>query len=161
MSKTGLMMEDSHFEVGINAVADAFAGTVNSDVVSMKNHDSVRFIVHWGVGTTGSTTLTVEACDDVTPTTTSAIPFFYRKTVGAAAPGAITAVASTGILTTVGSNQIYECEVRADALDAAGLGYGFVRLHAVESANDPLLGGILIQMGKARIAGPTPVTATA
>ena len=141
---TGPHMYRSHFEVGLNAVADAFAGTVNSDVVSMKNHNRVKFIAHWGVGTTGTVTFTVEACDDVTPSNTSAIPFVYRVTVGGAAPGTITAATSSGFTSTAGSNQIIEIEVPAENLNASG--YSYVRLHCVEVANDPLLGGILIEM---------------
>ena len=159
MNPCGLLMEHSHFEVGINAIADAFSGTVSTDVVSMRDHVSVRFIVHWGVGVTGTTTLTVEACDDVVPTNTSAIPFWYRKMVGAAAPSAISAVAATGQLTTAGSNQVVEVEVKAEQLSASG--YGFVRLTAVESVDSPLLGGVLIEMGKPRYPGRIPLTATA
>lgn len=137
-------MHSSHFEVGINAVADAFASTVTSDVVSMKFHNRVRFIAHWGVGTTGTSTFTVEACDDVTPSNTSAIPFHYRITVGAAAPGAVTAAASTGFLSTAGSNQIVEIEVPAENLLASG--YSYVRLKAVEGTASARLGGVLIEM---------------
>jgi hypothetical protein len=141
---TGPHMYRSHFEVGINAVADAFAGTVTSDVVSMQNHNRVKFIAHWGVGTTGTVTFTVEACDDAAASNTSAIPFVYRVTVAAAAPGAITAATSAGFTTTAGSNQVIEIEVPAENLNASG--YKFVRLKGVEVANDPLLGGVLIEM---------------
>ena len=135
MSYTDLLMEESHLEVGINAVADFGDTGVQSDVVSMKNHQSVRFIVHWGVGATGTQTITVEACDDVVPTNTSAVPFYSRTTVAAAAPGAITARTSSGFTTTAGSNQVIEIEVRADALAASG--YGYVRLKLLEVVNSP------------------------
>ena len=148
---TAFAMEQGHFEIGLAPVADAFAATVSSDVVSMKNHNRVRFLVFWGVGATGTTTLPVEACDDVKPTTTSAVAFRYRRLSAAGqAPGAPTAVASTGILTTAGSAQIYEVEVAAEALLASG--YAFVRLTAVESVDSPILGGILIQMLEPRHA---------
>jgi hypothetical protein len=140
---TGLVTQRSHLEVGIAAVADAFSGTVHSDVFSMKNHNRGLFIVHWGVGTTGTVTLTVEACDDVVPSNTSAIPFTYRVTVGAAAPGAITAAAAAGFTTTAGSAQIIEIEFPVENLAASG--YSFVRLTSVEVVNDPILGGVLFQ----------------
>jgi hypothetical protein len=150
---TGLHMMSSHFEVGINAVADAFAGTVTSDIVSMKHHNRVKFIAHWGVGTTGTVTFTVEACDDVSASNTSAIAYYYRVTTAAAAPGAVTAATSSGFTTTAGSNQVIEIEVPAENLAASG--YSYVRLKGVEVANDPLLGGILIQMLEPRFPAAT------
>ena len=72
------MLQNFHPVKGLDAVADAFSGTVSSDVVNMENWGSVIFILHKGVGTTGTSTLTVEACDDVTPTNTTAVPFFYK-----------------------------------------------------------------------------------
>lgn len=156
---TGNFSARSHFEVGIAAVADAFSGTVHSDVVSMKNHNRVRFIVHWGVGTTGTTLITVEACDDVTPSHTSAVPFYYRVTVAGSDPGAITAATASGFTTTAGSNQIIEAEVPAENLAASG--YSYVRLTAVEQTNDPILGGVLIEMLEPRFpaaAQPSALT---
>jgi hypothetical protein len=143
---SNLLMERDQFEIGIAAVADFAADDVNSDVVNMKNYDSVRFITHWGVGTTGVVALTVEACDDVVPTTTAQVPFWYRVKVGTAAPGAPTlAVAATGVSNTAGSNQIIECEVTAAQLAASG--YQYVRLHVNETTDAALLGGVLIQLG--------------
>lgn len=150
---TGLQMASSHLEVGINAVADAFASTVTTDIVSMKHHNRVKFIVHWGVGATGTSTFTVEACDDVAASNTSAVAFHYRVTVGAAAPGAITAATSAGFLSTAGSNQIIEIEVPAENLAASGFSY--VRLKAVEGTASPRLGGILIQMLEPAYPGAT------
>lgn len=160
---TAQMLERGHVELGLAPVADAFAATVSSDVVSMANHNRARFIYVWGVGTTGTLTLTVEACDDVTPSNTTAIPFRYRKTTAGSAPGAWADVAATGILTTAGSNQMYELEVDAAAVaaGASGAGRGFVRSKSVESVDSPILGGILIEMLEPRHSGPTPVTATA
>jgi hypothetical protein len=155
---TGLFSQRSSFETGIAAVADAFAGTVHSVVVSMKNHNRVRFIAHWGVGTTGTSTFTVEACDDTTPSNTTAVAFYYRITVKGAAPGAITACASTGLLSTAGSNQTYEFEVPAENI--ASLGYGYVRLTAVESVASARLGGVLIEMLEPRFPNATQTIST-
>lgn len=140
----GLILETSHVEVGINAVADAFSGTVATDVINMKNFGRVRFLVHWGVGATGTSTITVEACDNVTPSNTSAIPFRYRSIVGAAAPSAITLATTAGFTTTAGSNQIIEVEVDREELGPSG--YGYIRLKAVEVADDPRLGGVIVEL---------------
>jgi len=155
---TGLFMQSSSFELGLAPIADAFAGTAVSRVVSMKNHNRVRFIAFWGVGATGTSTFTVEACDDTTPSNTSAIAFHYRITVQAAAPGAITAAASTGLLSTAGSAQMYEIEVPAENLLASG--YGYVRLKAVESVASARLGGILIELLEPRFPGATQTIST-
>jgi len=127
---SGLLIEELHFAKGLDPVADAFDGTVYSDVINMRDISRIVFAVYCGVGTTGTSTLTVQACDDVTPSNRSAIPFHYRE-----------------ITTTAGSSRIVLVEVREDALSASG--YGYVQLKAVESVNSPNLGGILV-IGKSK-----------
>jgi hypothetical protein len=155
---TGLKTHSSSFELGLAPIADAFAGTATSRVVSMKNHNRVRFIAFWGVGATGTSTFTVEACDDTTPSNTSAVPFYYRITVQGAAPGTVTAATSAGFLSTAGSAQMYEIEVPAEALAASG--YGYVRLKGVEGTASARLGGILIEMLEPRYPGATQTVST-
>jgi hypothetical protein len=150
---TAYAMETSHFEMGLAPVAD-FAGTdpVYSDVVNLENHGAVRFIVVWGVGTTGTIKFTVEACDDVVPTNVSAIPFRYRVMTAAGTPGAITAAtAADGFTNTAGSDQILEIELPAENLSASG--YGYVRVKMDEVTNNPILGGILVEMLHHRYGG--------
>lgn len=148
----GLAMENDHFEVGIAAVADFAAGDTDSDVVNMKNHNRVRFIVHWGVGATGIVKLTAEACDDVVPTNTEEVPFWYRITASGGTPGTPTrATAAGGVSNTAGSNQVIEIEVLAE--DLAASGYSYVRLHVDETTDSPLLGGVLVQMLEPMHAG--------
>lgn len=133
---------------GLDPVADAFAGTVASDVINMENIIEGAFIIYKGVGTTGTSTITVEACDDVTPTTTSAIAFEYQASTSGDTYGALTAAASTGFVTTAGSSQVYVVYVDASRLAASG--YGYVRLKAVEVADAAVLGGILFVPLKVR-----------
>ncbi len=123
---------------GINAVAQAFDATVNSDVVSMRDYNTCIFIVHWGVGTTGTTVLTVEAVSNVGASNPETVKFYYREN-----QDAITLAATTGFNTTAGSNQTIMIEVKADFLPASK---PFVQLQAVENDNDPLLGGVLIML---------------
>lgn len=147
-----MMMETLKFAKGLDPIADAFAGaTVNSDVVSMRNHKRVLFVVHIGVGATGTSTFTVEACDDVVPTTTVAIPFWSREILTGDTESAITRRAATGFVCTAGSSKIILIE--ADAADLAELGpdYGYVRLDAAESVDSPVLGGILIVLGESAV----------
>lgn len=138
---SGLLMERLQFISGLDPVADAFAGTVSSDVVDMSEFNRIVFLQFVGVGTTGTSTITVEACDDIVPTNTSAVAF-YSRSDHSGAEGAFTARAVAGYTTTAGSARIEAIEVREDALAASG--YRYVRARFVEVANDPVLGGILI-----------------
>ena len=125
-------------------MADAFAGTKYTDVVDFKNHNIVEFYIYKGVGTTGTSTVTVEACDDTTPSNTTAVTFRYQAITSGDTHGALTAATTAGFTTTAGSSQIYKIIVENQAL--ASTGYGYVRLKMVEVANDPVLGGVLINL---------------
>jgi hypothetical protein len=152
----GLLIESLVPEVGINAVADFAAGDVASDVFNMRDYDSVLFLVHWGVGTTGVVKLTVDACDDVVPTNTAKIPFHSRKMIAAGTIGAVTlADKDDGVSNLAGSNQLFLIEVRAQALAASG--YNYVRVNVDETTDDPLLGCVLVLGAKPRFAGTDAV----
>jgi hypothetical protein len=150
------LLNNLHFIKGLDPVADAFSGTATSDVVSMANHQSAIFLVYKGVGTTGTSTITVEACDDVVPTNTTAIPFYSKSITSTDVQGALTARAAAGFATTAGSSQIYVIQVAAEAVAAAG--YHFVRLKAVEVVDSPVLGGIAIALAGPRFGGSTTST---
>ena len=152
-----LKMEGRHVEVGIAPVADAFAGTTYTDIVNMEEHDTVTFVIFKGAGDTGTSTITVQACDDTTPSNTSAVAFRYRLTTGGSNPGAITTATTSGFATTAGASQLYEIEVRAE--DLLSSGYSYVRLKAAEATDDAVLGGVLIVMDNPRWAN-SPTTAT-
>lgn len=136
-----LMMHRLKFAKGIDPVANAFASTVRSDVYSMRGHGRILFVMYVGVGTTGTSTITVNACDDVTPSNRSAIPFWYRQILSGDTDSAITRAATSGFTTTAGSSKIVLVE--ADAKDMAASGYGFIECTMVESAASAVLGGIL------------------
>lgn len=146
-----------HWVKGLDPIANAFAGTVRSDVVRGGNHRSVTFVIYKAVGATGTATITVEANDDVTPTTSSAIAFKYRASTTGDTWGALTDATTAGFATTAGSSQMYEIIVDTDELSKTG--YKYVSLKSVEVVASPVLGGILVMMGQARIAQATPATA--
>ncbi len=155
-----LQMSVLHAVKGLDPVADAFdnATTPASDIINLKNHHNCLFTVYYGVGTTGTQTFTVEACDDVSASNTSAIPFHYRQTLTGDTPGAITAATATGFTVTAGSSKIVEIEVESQALAASG--YGYVRLkQSAEPVNSPCLGGILAQLFNPRYAKDVADTA--
>lgn len=150
------MKEITHLVKGLDPVADAFSGTVSSDIISMKGHGLVEFIIYKGVGTTGTSTITVEACDDVSATNTTAIEFKYQAITTADTHGSITAATTAGFTTTAGSSQLYRIIV--DASQLADTGYEFVRLTATEVVDSPVLGGILAILKDARYEREVPAT---
>jgi len=150
------LLNNLHFIKGLDPVADAFSGTVTSDIVDMPNHQSAIFIVYKGVGTTGTSTITVEACDDVSGTNATAVPFFSKSITSTDIQGAMTARAAAGFATTAGSSQIYVIQVATEQLAATG--YQFVRLKAVEVVDSPVLGGIAIALAGPRFGGSTTAT---
>lgn len=130
---------------GIDPVADAFAGTVYTDVVSMEDNEAVLFLVYKGVGTTGTSTITVQACDDFTPSNRTAVTFYYRRSCNSADDqGALTAATTAGFTTTAGSSEFYEIYVRKQ--DVGSSGYPNVQLKLVEVVDDAVLGGVAIGM---------------
>jgi len=137
--------EENLIIMGLQAVANAFAGTVYSDVIDLSEAARCTFIRHQAVGATGTSTITVEACDDTTPSNVTAIAFKYKRVAATGTsdvPAAALATAtSAGFATTAGSNQIYIIEV--DPALVRDAGYRYVRLKNVEVVANAVLGGIL------------------
>ena len=132
-----------HCIKGLDPIADAFSGTVYSDVINATAVGWIVFLLHWGVGATGTTTLTVIPCDDVVPTNRgTAVAFWSRVCATGDTWAAPVARAAAGFTTTAGSSQMYAVEVDPAVLAASG--YKYVQLKCVESVDSPILGGILI-----------------
>lgn len=133
-----------HVVKGIDPVADAFAGTANTDVFSMRNYKTAIAYVIVGVGATGTSTITVTACDDVTPTNETAIPFLYQEVLSGDTAGDLTQATTAGYTTTAGSSKIIKIYI--DASDIGATGYEFCRVNFVEVVNSPVLGGVMIEL---------------
>lgn len=151
---SGLLIERLQFVKGLDPVADAHNGAPGSDVIDMSAFSRIVFISYRGVATGGTAapTYTVEACDDIVPTTQSAIAFHYRKSLGA-----VTAATTTGFQATAGSSAIDVLEVREDALTASG--YRYIRLKIAETVNDPVVACILV-LGELKEQRSTYATVT-
>jgi len=137
------ILDKFHLVKGLNPIADAFSGTVYSDVVRDLG-EGLLFIIYKGVSTGGTdnATVTVQACDDTTPSTTSAVAFYYRACTSADTWGVWTpATAAAGFSITAGSSQMYMVYVPSAKL--AEVGYGYGRLKSVEVTDDPVVGCIL------------------
>ncbi|MEI9995101.1 MAG: hypothetical protein WDM91_10935 [Rhizomicrobium sp.] len=155
---SNLTFGERHIVRGLDAVADAFSGTVYSDVVKMSGYHAARFILHKAAGALGTSTITVEACDDATGANPVALPFYYQAYAGADdVPSDVAAATAAGFATTAGANQLYVVEVESQRMGDKS----WLRLKAVEVVNDPVLGGVLVELLKPRFASQVPLTAIA
>ena len=143
---------DLHFVKGLDPVADFMSGTVYTDIIEVMG-EGIGFLIYKGVGTTGTSTLTVEACDDVSASNSSAVVFWYKQI--STTDSGWTAATTAGFTTTAGSSDMYLVVAPKDVF--ASTGYKYARLKAVESANDPVLGGIAAFVYGLRY-GPQPTS---
>lgn len=123
----------------LTAHEDMFNGDPSTDVIVMRKARSIVFGILKSAGATGTATITVESCDDTTPTTTTAVAFHYRACTSGNTWGAVTAATTAGFTTTAGANQMYVIEVSADELSDGDIG---VRLVATEVVDNPCDGAI-------------------
>lgn len=135
--------------------SDYSTGNPATDVVSLAKHEGVMFIIVKGDGAVGTATITVESCDDTTPTTTTAVAYRYKKTTSGDTEGAWTAVASTGFTTTAGSDQCYVIDVKASELSGTDK---YVRLQLTEVNSTACDGAVLCCLYGPRYARSVPST---
>jgi hypothetical protein len=144
-----LQVEKLHFVKGVDPVADAFSGTVNSGIVNLRNYATVQFVVYKGVGTTGTSTITVVPVSDMSATASgSAVPFYYKAITTGDTQATLLEATAAGFTTTAGSSQVYVIEIPVEELLASG--YSYVRLRATEVVDSPVLGCILTILGEPR-----------
>jgi len=131
-------------------VANAFAGTVSGQCVNLGLYERALFQIIKGVGATGTTLVTVEACSDNAGNNPTAIPFTYRRQSANSVNGSIVQATSAGFTTTAGSNELYDIEVKAsDTPD----GKPYVRVKCVEQVASAVAGAIMCILGNPRYAG--------
>jgi|ETNvirnome_2_300_1030623.scaffolds.fasta_scaffold00681_11 hypothetical protein len=125
----------------IAANEDMFNGDPATDVVSMENYKAMVFIIVKNAGATGTATITVESCDDTTPSTSTAVAFHYKACTSGNTWGATTAATTSGFTTTAGANQAYMIEVTSEELSGTN---SFVRLNTAEVVDSACDGAILV-----------------
>ena len=127
------LLERLHFIGGLAPDSDFAAGTVYTDVFEM-NGEAAYFLVWYGANASlGASTLTIEACDDTTPTNSTAVAFYYRTSSTFDTWGAWTAATTSGI--TVGAAADSAWQILVPASECASEGYGYIRAKIVESTN--------------------------
>ena len=144
----------------VNAVApiDINGAGASSDVFSMEGYSHASIIVTLGV-TGAATTLTLEECDDFTPTNATAIAFNYyaEATAGGDTLGALTAATSAGIACGTTDGIIYVIEIDASELTD---GYPCLQVELSDPSAATLASVVAILSG-ARYATESSLTAIA
>lgn len=145
------LSEQVAIAVALAASADVFSGTVNSDVYSLKHYSKLAFLINKGAGATGTTLLTIQACDDLTGANPVAIPFNVRvQDADGQNRGDILQVAATGFTTAAGANKLYTIELQADQLP---VGKECVFLRGVEQVDSAITGDVLALLFGGRYQG--------
>lgn len=150
---------------GVNAVvpvADTFATAAESDVIRADNCEAILFHVLTGAAADNTNTVTVEACDDVTPSNSTAIPFMYRKVTTAGTHSAVASATTSGVSFTASTaNQYIEIEVDPADVEAASshAGRRYVRCVVTEAGNAGAQVGCVYAQRVEHFAGDQPQSA--
>jgi len=161
MNWSGYLSEGAKI-VPLVAPVNTTGAAFNSDVINLRDYSHATIIVQQGAWAGGSSTLTVEYCDDNTPTTDTGMAFNYRQAVmGAGATdtlGDLTAAESTGIALAT-ANTTTVIELSAKELEAASAGTSRVRIKGTSpGANNDYVTAFAILTGP-RFAANVPTTA--
>ena len=134
-------LENIRWIGGLAQDADAFAGTVYTDVFKVLGEGAV-FVVWYGANASlGASTMTVVACDDVTPSNSTAVAFMYRYSTTFDTWSAWAQATTAGI--TVGGSSDSMWEIYVPASEFATEGYAYCRGAFVESTNQEADGVVL------------------
>lgn len=125
---------------------DIFENNPATDVINLENAQGCLFAIYTGNNAgSGAATITIEACDNVTPSNTTAIAFKYQ-TISADVQGSVTWATSSGLAAVGAANTVYLFEVDAATVAKASVngatGNKFVRLKATETQSDAVDGAI-------------------
>ena len=136
------MKQLNHVALGLAPVADAFSGSVYSDIFNMKDWEEVQFLIIRGAASgAGTATITVEACDDVSASNVSAVPFAYQVASVGDTYGAPALATYSGVVFGAGAGLIMKVNVSKEALLASG--YSYLRLKSAEVADFTYVGCIV------------------
>ena len=133
-------------------------GGVSSDVWSMVHWGHASILIALGV-TGGATTVTLEECDDFTPSNSTAIAFsvYKEETAGGDTLGAKVAVTTAGFAASTNDGVFYRIEI-----DTAQLSDGFPNLRVVLSnPGGVTFGAIIATLSGGRYAQVQSATAIA
>jgi len=142
--------ETRHIIGGLAPNADAFSSTVYTDVFEVAG-EGAGFLVWYGTNaSSGASTMTVVACDDTTPTNSTAVAFMYRVSTTFDTWGDWTQATAAGI--TVGGSADSMWEIFVPASEFASEGYAYCRAAFVESVAQAADGVVLAYVVNPRYA---------
>jgi len=125
-------------------VADALAGTVGTTPVNIGKYEALEFVLIKGVGATGTSTITVEACTSSGAANPEAIPFSYRVSLDKGNTwGEQILATAAGFATTAGSDHVIMIQVPSHGPLASLPTKKWVRLKAVEVVDSPVLATVI------------------
>ena len=156
-SKGIVIAEDCHVINGLPAI-DINVSQLNSDVWSMANYSHASIIVQFGV-TGAATTMTVEECDDFTPSNSTAIAFasYSETTASGDTLGARTATTSSGLSSGTNDGIFFVFEV-----DASQLTDGFPNMRvALSDPGSATFASVVVILSGPRYAQESSATAIA
>ena len=145
----GIFSQNSQSVMALAPDADRWNGDPATDIINTKNYGHVTFYIMEGAGGTGTTVLTVEECDDVSASNSTAIAFNYRVTAagGGDTFGALTAATAAGYTTIAGAQKQIIIEIDAAELSD---GFPFVRIQTTEAVDSPCDAAIIAICTKPR-----------
>lgn len=144
------MVQTYHVVNALAPTSDSLSGEKTTPAISMKDWDHLSFIIQCGAGATGTSKITVEGCDDTTPTNTEAIAFRYQECLTGDTFGELKQVGAVGFDTAAAANKMYKIEVDARDLPED---MSYVRLKAVEQVDSSVTAGIIAVLTNPRYAG--------
>ena len=143
------LLQNAKFQSGITPSADIFAGDGATDVYNMRDFKHILFILHTGTAV-GTTVITVESCDNVTPDTKTAIAFRYKKVTTPDVESDTTQATTAGFTTTATGPDLYMIEVDDSELSGTDQ---YVRLKTDEVDSTATIGSIIAIQTGAKFAG--------
>lgn len=144
--------------VGLATPVDTTSTTVNSDVVNAGKCIWIDFLVSFGTITGDTVVVTVEECDDTTPSNSTAIAFKYRKgaAVGTHTDGSITAATTSGVtIAATDDDKLLTIGVDPDALSD---GYPYLRVVADPGASASAVEIDILAVAMPKYAGETNIS---
>lgn len=160
---------DHHIVPAFVPVADAFAGGITTEAVSLANYRRATLIVLTGaIEDSGiSNVVTIDACTTAAGGTTAAMAFYWRLmpyTTSVDTWTSLALVAATGknfATASAVANTVWMAEVTADEVAAAVSGGLFVRAAIAETVNKTITAAGLWILSEPRYASGVPVQAIA
>ena len=167
MDATKDFLADHHVVAGLYPVANTFANGVSTDIINMENYRRCTFVVSTGaIEDNGiSNLVTVDACDNTTPSNTTAMAFTYRVCLSSTTVdtwGALTTATSSGYNFAVNNavaNAIWLVEITSAEIESAAAGYEYVRLTIAETVDKTVTASCIAILSDPRYPQGVPITA--